>query len=197
MESKLKPTSNSIRVCATTWSRISGEGTICGTISGRWVPSCTAARTEELQEYIGSYLAELEKVESRKLSENSVLNEVLSYYIIQAEQNGIRVKSDIQVQGSYPFDIMDMTVLLGNAMENAICACRECPPDRRRIYVAIRQLKKSILIKLENDVSEAEDFGRNQRLVKNIRGYGMESIELVARKYQAVSRPGRKSKDLY
>ena len=141
-------------------------------------------KTEELQEYIGSYLAELEKVESRKLSENSVLNEVLSYYIIQAEQNGIRVKSDIQVQGSYPFDIMDMTVLLGNAMENAICACRECPPERRRIHVAIRQLKKSILIKLENDVSEAEDFGRNQRLVKNIRGYGMESIELVARKYQ-------------
>ena len=141
-------------------------------------------KTEELQEYIGSYLAELEKAESRKLSENSVLNGVLSYYIIQAEQNGIRVKSDIQVQDSYPFNIMDMTVLLGNAMENAIRACKECPPERRCIHVAIRQLKKSILIKLENDVSEAEDFGRNQRLVKNIRGYGMESIELVTRKYQ-------------
>ena len=66
----------------------------------------------------------------------------------------------------------------------AIRACKECPPERRCIHVAIRQLKKSILIKLENDVSEAEDFGRNQRLVKNIRGYGMESIELVTRKYQ-------------
>ena len=41
-------------------------------------------KTEGLQEYIGSYLAELEKAESRKLSENAVLNGVLSYYIIQA-----------------------------------------------------------------------------------------------------------------
>lgn len=136
---------------------------------------------DELQEYIGGYLENLDHVELRSLSYNPVIDSVISYYIRQAELAGIRVNCDIQVKKDYLFDIKDMTVLIGNAMENALKACEE---KRKDAYIdfAMKQYRQSILIKVENKIylekvpQRTIQFGRKR--------YGLASIELVARKYE-------------
>ena len=70
-------------------------------------------QNEELQEYIRSYIKELDDFELRKVSGNPIIDSVLSYYIQQAEEEKINVTCDIQVRGDYLFDIKDMTVLIG------------------------------------------------------------------------------------
>ncbi len=138
-------------------------------------------QTEKIQEYLGNYLDKLEKVEERQVSRNFIINDVLNYYINRAEEKQIPMKYDIRVKESYPFDIVDMTVLLGNAMENALQSCAKCEKDKCFIHVMVLQYKQSLLIQIENSVNAVED---SERKMEAMKGYGLGNIELVARKYQ-------------
>lgn len=141
-------------------------------------------RLPEMQDYINNYLEDLDEIELRQVSENSVLNSVLSYYIQKAEEKGIRIRCDIQVRENYLFDIKDMTVLLGNALENALRAAQECRKDITPcICVMIRQYKKSLLFKIENTIDETA-YQKDREKGKNRQGYGLSSIEMIAEKYQ-------------
>lgn len=141
-------------------------------------------RLPELQEYINNYLEDLNEIELRQISENSVLNSVLSYYIQKADEKGIRIRCDIQIKDTYSFDIKDMTVLLGNALENALWAAQECGKDiTPHICVMVRQYKKSLLIKIENTIDGSRDQKEREK-GKNRQGYGLSSIEMIAEKYQ-------------
>lgn len=138
-------------------------------------------QTEKIQEYLNNYLEDLEKVEARQICKNSVINNVLNYYIIQAEDRKISMKYEIQVQENYPFDMMDMTVLLGNAMENALKACEDCGENKSFIRVVIRQYRQTLLFQIENSVLTGESTAAGKEIIK---GYGLTNIELVALKYQ-------------
>lgn len=138
-------------------------------------------RIRELQEYIGKYLENLEHVELRTLSRNPVIDSVISYYIQRAEQAEIHVNCDIQVKEDYLFDIKDMTVLIGNAMENALEACGDKENDAY-IDFSMKQYRQSILIKVENKVCPGKATQRAERSER--KKYGLASIELIAKKYE-------------
>lgn len=139
-------------------------------------------RTQELQDYINGYLIDLDEMEVKQVSGNPVISSVLSYYIQQSEEEHIHIKCDIQVKDNYPFDIKDMTVLIGNAMENALEASRQCEEGQASISVMMRQYKKSVLIKIENTVPPEDMAGTHMK--KDKKNYGLASIEMIAGKYE-------------
>lgn len=136
-------------------------------------------QNEELQKYISDYLGDMDEMENRKISVNPIINDVLSYYVAQAENSKIRTEFKIQVKETYPFNIRDMTVLLGNAMENSLKSCEECQELDPYISVKICQYKKSILIKIENSIHP-----QKKSMQKKDKGYGLESIDMIAKKYE-------------
>lgn len=140
-------------------------------------------RTDELQEYIRSYMKELDDVELRNVSCNPVIDSVLSYYIQQADQAKINVNCDIQVRADYLLDIKDMTVLIGNAMENALKAAQGCAAGEAYINFMMKQYRQSILIKIENKVCPGQSVRRSAGSRAEKR-YGLDSIELIAEKYE-------------
>ena len=138
-------------------------------------------QVESLQEYIARYLEEVREVELQKLSGNPVVDEVMSYYVVQAREKQIDLTCSIKIRENLALNLADMTVLLGNAMENALYGCETCEEKARKIRVMIRQFRKNLLIKVENRIpsGEYESLGANVR-----KGYGLESIDMIARKYQ-------------
>ena len=136
---------------------------------------------ESLQEYIARYLEEVREVELQKLSGNPVVDEVMSYYVVQARKKQIDLTCSMKIRENLALNLADMTVLLGNAMENALYGCETCEEKARKIRVMIRQFRKNLLIKVENRIpsGEYESLGANVR-----KGYGLESIDMIARKYQ-------------
>ena len=138
-------------------------------------------QVESLQEYIARYLEEVREVELQKLSGNPVVDEVMSYYVVQAREKQIDLTCGMKVRENLALNLADMTVLLGNAMENALYGCETCEEKARKIRVMIRQFRKNLLIKIENRIpsGEYESLGANVR-----KGYGLESIDMIARKYQ-------------
>lgn len=138
-------------------------------------------QVESLQEYIARYLEEVREVELQKLSGNPVVDEVMSYYVVQTREKQIDLTCSMKIRENLALNLADMTVLLGNAMENALYGCETCEEKARKIRVMIRQFRKNLLIKIENRIpsGEYESLGANVR-----KGYGLESIDMIARKYQ-------------
>ena len=101
---------------------------------------------DRLEDYLKRYLKEWEEIADRDICGNPMFNVILGYYFSLAEKKGIRVETDISIKEYYPFDITDMTVLLGNAMENAVEACEDSGADQPFIRIMLRQVKQSFLL---------------------------------------------------
>lgn len=143
----------------------------------------------ELQEYLKRYLKEWENISSRNICRNPMMNSILVYYFSQAEKQKVQIEADLQIGAHYPFNNTDMTVLLGNALENALEACAETETEKPFIRVMMKQFRKSFLIQIENscrrDGSSMEGTGRLRSTKKGrSRGYGIASMEMIVRKYQ-------------
>lgn len=94
--------------------------------------------------------------------------------------------------GNLRFDVIDLTVLLGNLMENAIDACRKLPADKDRfLRIWVRQENVSLLLQIENacpdDGCGCTEFTDGKAFVSTkhsvLRGQGLKSIRIVADKY--------------
>ena len=145
---------------------------------------------EKLQEYLRKYLEEWENVSSRLISRNPIIDSILGYYIAQAEEKGIQVQKNIEIKEHYPFDMMDLTVLLGNALENALEACSQCSSDTKSfIRIQMGQRKQTLLIKIENSCENRKNVScYGDKIPKSSKpermyGYGISSMQMIVINY--------------
>ena len=151
--------------------------------------------TEEKQydqviQYLRIYLEEWGKSKDEILCRNPLVNGILGYYTAQAEESGIHVYVNADIKKFYPFAPTDMTVLLGNAMENALEASRQYEGADPYIRVLMRQRKNILLIQVDN-CCKAEPLRRHphsQDILSSkrgrISGYGIRSMRTIVQRYQ-------------
>lgn len=139
--------------------------------------------------YLKNYLHEWEKVSVENICNNASLNSILSYYVTQAKQHNIEVQYEITVKDTYAFDLMDLTILLGNALENAIEACMNSKQEKPTMQLHICQKQQKLLIQIENSCDDSileKDHNNLPYSSKQGRhtGYGISNMIQVTNKYQ-------------
>lgn len=149
-------------------------------------------RLEEMKGYLSQMLDATTKRMNEVYCGNMLVNGLLQYYAGLARDEGIRC--DIQAAcGEVTVDPADLTVLFGNAMENAINACRKCAADRW-IQVHVGTVQGSLAIEISNACSDVcidrrartEDGFLPAEAFLSSRtggGYGLRSIARTAQKY--------------
>ena len=146
---------------------------------------------EELSAYLNKYIRVYEGLEEEILCDYPLVNTILKYYIERAVRENIRVTNNIILHKDLGFDFMDMTVLMGNSLENAIEANLYLPVDQRWLYIEMTKVKGTMLILIENSCGRHKAvMGGNfvQQLPEKEtrgggRGLGTESIRRIAEKY--------------
>lgn len=150
---------------------------------------------EEMGEYLKKYSTAYAATDRMALSGYPAVDNILQYYAGRAMEDGIRVESDVKsIHGDPDFDVMDMTVLLGNLFENAIEASNiggASGEQEKYIKMILRQMGGSLLIQEENNctVEEKNTDGFTDRTAfvsqkkAIIHGQGMKSIAMVAERY--------------
>ncbi len=147
------------------------------------------------------YLSKLSDAAARRMNEtycrNMTVNGLLQYYVGLARDEQIRCEVRAEC-GEIQIEPVDLTVLFGNIIENAINACRKCTGDRW-INVQIGTVHGSLAIEISNSCSEvrlsrhsqtkdgffsAEDFLSDRAGG----GYGLRSIASTAQKYGGSAR---------
>ena len=89
----------------------------------------------------------------------------------------------MQVPEQLPYSEVDLTAILSNAMENAVHAVKQLPPERRMIDLDLRMKENKLLISLKNTYAEAPELRDGMPVSKEEgHGIGSQSIRYVAEK---------------
>lgn len=147
---------------------------------------------DELDKYLENYTVSFRKLEDKQMCGYAIVDSILKYYIEKAEKQGITVKCDLStIKESYNFDIMDLTVLLGNLMENAIESCESLNSIKPFIRIQMKKVNVSLLIQVENscdqrakdipDFTDESCFSSTKHT--KWKGIGLKSMRLIAEKY--------------
>ena len=116
-----------------------------------------------------------------------VLDAVFSSYFSQAQRQGIRVEAEIALTDGLPVDEGEFAVVLANALENAVNANLELPPEEREIRCRIVS-SPSLMLELVNACGGDVIFDDRGLPVSRREGHGLgvQSIQTFCQKYGAV-----------
>lgn len=148
--------------------------------------------TAEMKIYLANIISNTSNRENQIYCGNTTVNALLQYYVGQAQSEGIRCKVRADC-GELSVAPEDLTVLLGNAMENAIHACRKFESDR---WIAVRAgvVGGSFALEIKNPCQGIHMSGKccldgnfhpaSAFLSERAGGgYGLRSLEHTAQKY--------------
>ena len=156
--------------------------------------------TENLLKFIDESI-EYTTVSDTIFCSNPCINGLLGYYTSLAEAQGT-VISVRAVCDQLPFSDTELTILLGSALDNAVCASVEYaqafPEPRPKIQFTADTINDQFAVQIENpclSVSYAKAFRQNSSaggrnwlpadafLSTHGGGYGLRSMERITKKY--------------
>lgn len=148
----------------------------------------TDNKPEQALEYIHQICTDLDNSRVIRYCENDTLNLILASYAAQAEASGIDLKLSVTAADFSHYQITDLCSLFANALENAIHACENIPPSKKR-YISLRVYEKNnrICIQLVNNYIQDPVF-ENEIPISHEpdHGIGVKSMISVVEKYHGV-----------
>ena len=147
-------------------------------------------KTEEIAAYLKQYGRAYERLEQHKFCGDPAVDSVLGYYLAQAGEENIPMDCQVGLLGSSGVAQMDMTVLLGNCLENAMEALRRLPAGTQRLDVTLKPEGPVLVLQVVNTCEAEADTGEftSWRSFPSSKGrgrtgVGLRSITEIAEKY--------------
>lgn len=117
---------------------------------------------------------------------NTALDAILSTKKAIAKSKGITVNTKIQIPEKVSVDPIDMCIIFGNALDNAIEACERTEIENKTITLAIICQDEAIFCKIVNTAPKSEkSIFRTSKDDKKNHGFGLENIKTTLAKYNA------------
>lgn len=139
-------------------------------------------KKESALEYINNIHA-IDAFKTMVDSENIVVNALLNEKI----SDNPDIKFNIQMEINYfPFDDKDLTILLGNSLDNAVEAVKFLPENERIITISISenyQYGKIVISNAYTGIINTNDGNIFSKKRNNERGFGLNNIKIVVQKY--------------
>ena len=120
-------------------------------------------------------------------SGNTILDSILNFKAQESFEKGISLTCKVSVPNDIELDPFDMSVIIGNILDNAITAVEKLDSDKE-ILVNIDCKKGNLIINVSNKFAEAIKYDANGRLLtskldKVNHGIGINNIEKIVKKY--------------
>lgn len=156
----------------------------------QYLSSCIEnGQLKQAQGYIQEIYSEIEANKVTVFCENEAANLIFSAFARRAEDNGILMQVDARIPRVIPMSENDLCVLLSNALENALHACREQGEKGQAgvIEVSVYEKKGKLFLQIIN--SCGEDIALNDGIPvtnKSGHGIGVRSICAIVEKYGGI-----------
>ena len=140
---------------------------------------------EKAKSYTEDYLAELENIKELKYGD-SVISTMLLLKEERAQKLNIQMNVDIQVFHTKRISEIDLSVILGNLLDNAIEAeksiandpqIKVCICEKQMLYVCVEN-------RIEQPVGEQHLQGRSSKRDSILHGFGISCIRELVEKYE-------------
>ena len=146
---------------------------------------------EKLQEYISNYSSEISNVQApATYCENPVVNATIHYYMDIARSYDIRTKLKVVIPKEIAISDIDLCLIFGNLLDNAITACRKAKAGSRFIRLSADLDTPGFLYVTMVNSFSGEVYKRNGKYISTKEkksGIGLTSIQATTEKYQGFS----------
>lgn len=147
------------------------------------------ADKQKQNQYLDEMTIAIQNFETKVETGNPILDTILSQKNQYCLQNGINFTSIVQGELLNFMDVMDISALFGNAMDNAIEAVEKIPQEEKRlITLKVSSHSNFIMIRLDNYDTSDIDLSSDQlpatsKADKEYHGIGLKSMEYIVQKY--------------
>ena len=122
-------------------------------------------------------------------TDNIVVDSLLNAKYSVALKSNIKFEANIQIPMQLPFSGADISILLGNILDNAIEASMEIPEHERYIKYYMKYERNILIITVINTFNGVLIRNKNGKIVTKKgdfrnHGIGLESVKKVANKYR-------------
>lgn len=137
---------------------------------------------------IEKYNNNLKQTEIKKFCENVVINSILSYYFIKIEKENIRLEYKLDVPAELTTDEKEISIILANAIENAINACQKLEKNQERMIEIKFLSKPKAFFEISNTYTGEINLNKDgyPTSYEEEHGIGTRSILKYAKKNNAV-----------
>lgn len=142
---------------------------------------------EAALDYIGKSQEKLDSITPKRYCNHPILDAVLSNAAAQAEQLGINLEIETILPEKLPVDVLELSIVFANALENAIQAVRELP-DRQRRVICRSTARPRFVLEISNPYTGKISFHPRGFPISDRPGHGIgtRSIVAFAEKYNAL-----------
>lgn len=144
------------------------------------------ARYEEAKQYLTMLNDDLSTVDTVIKTGNVMVDAILNSKLTMIREKEIQVDATAVVPQDVPFSGIDLSVLIGNLLDNAMEACAQVvDKDERFIRIYIDIVKKQLYISVTNSMDgRAKKKGLQYLSTKaGLHGFGLIRIDRIASKY--------------
>ena len=117
---------------------------------------------------------------------NVAFDAIISTKRTVAESKGIEFVTNIQIPEKLNIEAIDLCVIFGNALDNAIEACEKFTDVRRYISLSAVYDEQQLICKIVNSAIKPNDTLNTTKPDKNNHGFGIENIKQALSKYNHV-----------
>lgn len=141
---------------------------------------------DEAKQYLDMLNDDLATVDTVIKTGNVMVDAILNSKLTMIKEKGIQVDATAIVPQDVPFSGIDLSVLIGNLLDNAMEACVQIRNrDERFIRIYIDIVKKQLYISVTNSMDgKAKRKGLQYLSTKmGVHGFGLLRIDRIAAKY--------------
>lgn len=145
---------------------------------------------ERLKEYLSDLMEQKVIKKEYARSGNLVIDSILNFKLQEADNLGVHVTLELSVPEQLAVKSFDMTVILGNLLDNAVHACCLLPEDRKIIKTVIRYDKGRLIVDIKNQYSNTILYENGNIITTNDdkknHGIGLLNVRNAVEKYQGL-----------
>ncbi|MDO4923384.1 MAG: GHKL domain-containing protein [Peptococcaceae bacterium] len=117
---------------------------------------------------------------------NTALDAILSTKKTLAERQGVRFSTLLQIEKDLPIAPVDICVIFGNALDNAIEACSKVKTADKHIDVVMIQQEDEVFCKITNTTfASTQGTLKTTKADKENHGFGLMNLKRVLEKYDS------------
>lgn len=145
---------------------------------------------DEAKKYILSLTDEVAAVNDVADNQNPVITALINIKNERVKSNNIAFDYSIDLPFRLTIKDIDITVILGNLIDNAIEACQKIEKEKRRIYLEINTNKDMLIIKIINNKTNQEVLQKTKRFTSKVNrkdhGFGLYNIQQIVKKNNGI-----------
>ena len=114
---------------------------------------------------------------------NAVVNGILERALEQVQNQGISLDFDVWVSDQLPISAVDLYIIMGNTIDNAIKACQQVPAaDSPTISLTLRQQNHTLFYAIDNPIP-----AKQGKKPGDVHGYGIRNVKNCVAKYHGMT----------